>query len=117
MTKWKGSSKNCQFGIEIGPHPWYLSANIVGGTVTGNTVTNARQGINVDGAGVAGSPLVIYSNTATGSPSSAAFQCNLSLSHSTSNLNIYAPHSVVDRRGDITPASNLSFDYTVVCSP
>lgn len=112
-----GSAKNCQFGIELGPHPWYASSNIVGGTVTGNTVTNARQGINVDGAGVAGSPLVIYGNTVTGSPSSASFQCNPGVSRATSNLNIYAVHSVVDRRGDTTPATNRSFDYTVVCAP
>jgi hypothetical protein len=69
---------------------------VTGGTVTGNSVADARQGINVEGA----SPLVLYGNTATGSPSSASFLCGR---RATSNLNIY--HATVDRRGDTTPAT------------
>jgi len=66
-------------------------------------VSYARQGINVDGAGTASNPLVLYNNTATGSPSSATFQCGTKL---TSNLNIYTADSVVNRNGDTTPATN-----------
>lgn len=98
-----GAARNCHFGINLGPHPWYLSTNILGGDVHGNTVTNARQGINVDGAGTAASPLTLYGNTATGSPSSATFLCG---SHLTSNLNIYTGDSVVNRNGDATAATN-----------
>lgn len=94
----------CHFGINLGPHPWYQPANnVLGGTVTNNTVTNARQGINVDGAGIAGNPLVLHSNTISGSPTSASFLCG---TMQTSNLNIYTAHSVVDRQGDTTPATN-----------
>lgn len=97
-------SYNCHFGINLGPHAWYLSANILGGSVYGNTVTNARQGINVDGAGTATSPLTLYGNTATGSPGSASFLCG---TRSTSNLNI--SDSVVNRNGDTTPATNWTW--------
>jgi len=97
------TNRYCHFGINLGPHPWYQSANIQGGSVYGNTVSYARQGINVDGAGTASNPLVLYSNTATGSPSSATFQCGTKL---TSNLNIYTGDSVVNRNGDTTTATN-----------
>ena len=98
-----GAVRNCHFGINLGPHPWYLSTNILGGSVYGNTVTNARQGINVDGAGTAASPLVLYGNSVTGSPASANFLCG---ARATSNLNIYTGDSVVNRNGDATPATN-----------
>jgi parallel beta-helix repeat protein len=96
-------AQNCHFGINLGPHPWYLSTNILGGDVHGNTVTNARQGINVDGAAPAGTPLLHYATSATGSPASASFLCG---SRATSNLNIYTGDSVVNRNGDATPATN-----------
>jgi len=66
-------------------------------------VSNARQGINVDGAGTSANPLVLYGNTATGSPSSATFSCGTKL---TSNLNIYLGDSVVNRNGDPAAATN-----------
>jgi|GEM_PF-1751337 len=93
----------CHFGINLGPHPWYLSSNILGGSVYGNTVSSARQGINVDGAGTVSNPLVLYNNTATGSPSSATFNCG---TRQTSNLNIYTGDSVVNRNGDTATATN-----------
>lgn len=95
----------CDFGVEVGPSPWYASANILGGTVTGNTVINAKQGINVAGAGTAASPLVLFGNTASGAGASATFLCG---THQTSNLNI-APGSVVDRMGDTTPATSFAW--------
>ena len=42
----------CVFGIQVGPHPWYPSNNIVGGELHDNAVRGAKIGINVDGAGV-----------------------------------------------------------------
>lgn len=99
------SVRNCHFGINLGPHAWYLSANIIGGDVHGNVVRSGRQGINVDGAGTAASPLVLYGNTITNSaPGTATFLCG---SHSTSNLNINSADSVVNRNGDTTPATNF----------
>src|SRR5262249_32009968 len=55
-TALKGNSVNCtnqlcDFGIELGPHPWYQSANIEGGSVTGNSVAGAKIQINAEGAG------------------------------------------------------------------
>ena len=96
----------CDFGIELGPRPWYPSSNTLGGSVTGNTVRNAKQGINVAGAGTAEFPLVLYENSATGSPSSATFLCGV---RQTSNFNI-SPDSVVDRRGDTTPVTTRTWE-------
>jgi hypothetical protein len=95
----------CHFGIELGPHPWYLSANITGGTVTGNSVSDARQGINVEGAGTVASPLVLYSNPVAGNATSAQFLCG---TKSCSALNI-SPDSVVDRNGDTSPATSWTW--------
>jgi hypothetical protein len=52
----------CTFGMNLGPHPWYLSRNIVGGTVAGNTVRGGFIGVNVDGAGVPENPIAIFQN-------------------------------------------------------
>ncbi len=95
----------CHFGIEIGPHPWYLSANTIGGTVTGMTVTGARQGLNVEGGGTSAAPVRVFGNDVTGSPTSATFNCG---TRSTSNLN-FSPDSFVDRAGDTTPATNVTW--------
>jgi plastocyanin len=94
------AARNCHFGIELGPHPWYLSTNIVGGDVHGNTVSSARQGINVEGGGTAAAPLVLYGNSVSNpAPSPGSF---LGCTHATSAINI-SPDSVVNRNGDTTP--------------
>lgn len=98
-----GTARNCHFGIMLGPHPWDATVQISGGTVHGNTVINARQGINVEGAGTIASPLTLYNNSVSGTPTSGVFQCG---TRQTSPLNIYTPHSVVNRNGDTTPATN-----------
>ena len=98
-----GTARNCHFGIMLGPHPWDSTVQISGGTVHGNTVINARQGINVEGAGTIASPLTLYNNLVSGTPTSGAFACG---TRQTSPLNIYTPHSVVNRNGDTTPATN-----------
>lgn len=103
-----GASNLCDFGMNFGPHAWLSTApNIFGGSVFGNTVSSAKQGINADGAGTTASPLVLYSNTATGSPASATFNCGV---RSTSNLNIFTGDSVVNPNGDNTPATNIAWD-------
>lgn len=99
------AARNCHFGIELGPHPWYLSANLVAGDVHGNTVTSARQGINVEGAGTAAAPLLLYGNTVSSSaPGSAYFNCG---THRTSDLNIDTADSVVNRNGDTSPVTTF----------
>jgi hypothetical protein len=94
------AARNCHFGINLGPHPWYLSANIFGGDVHGNTVTSARQGINADGAGTAASPITLYGNSVSNpAPSPGSF---LNCTHATSAINI-GPDAVVNRNGDTAP--------------
>ncbi len=86
----------CHFGIELGPHPWYPSPNIEGGTVSGNVVRGAYIGINAQGAGTAGSPTVITGNDLGPTPASATFQCGTV--SGLSALNVSA-ESVVDLGG------------------
>jgi hypothetical protein len=86
----------CHFGIELGPHPWYASPNIKGGTVSGNSVHGANIEINAQGTGVAGNPTVITGNDLGPVAATAAFQCgNVS---GLSPLNVSA-ESVVDLKG------------------
>ena len=101
------AARNCHFGIELGPHPWYLSTNLLGGDVHGNTVTSARQGINVEGAGTAAAPLLLYGNPVSNSaPGSARFNCG---AHRTSDFNINTADSVVTRNGDTSPISTFAW--------
>jgi hypothetical protein len=86
----------CHFGIELGPHPWYASPNIKGGTVTNNNVTGGNIQINAQGAGTSAAPTVISNNTLGPTPASATFLCgNVK---GLSALNVSA-ESVVDLKG------------------
>jgi hypothetical protein len=98
-----GAAHNCHFGLMLGPHPWDPTLQTYGGQVNDNTVIGARQGINVEGAGTAASPLLLFNNLVSGTPPSGMFQCG---TRSPSPLNIYTAHSVVNRNGDTTPATN-----------
>lgn len=82
----------CDFGIELGPHPWYLSANIRGGTVTGNAVFGAKIQINAEGAGTAQAPVTVSGNLLGGAPASAVFGCGQTRSGAVFNV---SPDSVV----------------------
>jgi hypothetical protein len=82
----------CDYGIQIGPHPWYQSANIRGGTVAANLVEGARMGIDADGAGTVDAPTTITGNQVGPSPASATFLCG---SRPSSRFNV-APDAVVD---------------------
>jgi hypothetical protein len=86
----------CHFGIELGPHPWYASPNIVGGSVTGNTVVGAYIEINAQGAGTVASPTVISGNDLGPVPSLAPFLCGDV--GGLSPLNV-SPESHVDLQG------------------
>jgi hypothetical protein len=91
----------CGFGIQLGPHPWYDSPNIVGGEVTGNYVVGAGVGINVDGAGTRESPIVIYANTVLLIDDRAMLIPLCARTHQGSRLDI-APDSFVIRRNDLS---------------
>jgi hypothetical protein len=95
----------CDFGINLGPHAWYLSANTIGGEVTANTVSQGKICLNIDGAGTAAHPVKVYQNTLGGSPSSATFNCG---ARATSSYNI-GPDSVVDVAGDPTPHTSYAW--------
>jgi hypothetical protein len=94
----------CHFGIELGPHPWYASPNILGGTVTGNTVLGANIEINVQGAGTVAAPTIIGANTLGPTPTSAMFMCGTM--SGLSPLNVSA-ESVVTLQG-ITATGSIS---------
>jgi len=94
----------CDYGIQLGPHPWYPSANIVGGTVAGNTVAGARMGIDVDGAGTAGAPIIVTGNQVDATPSSATFLCGVRPS---SRFNV-AQDSIVDLGAGPAPDTMLT---------
>jgi len=63
----------CCFGIQLGPDPWYHSANIFGGNVTYNQVSGAGVLINAGGAGTYINPITVAYNAF--SQPRASFTC------------------------------------------
>ena len=53
---------NCFFGINIGPHPWYSSTNLIGGSVSNNRVVGGTIALNVEGAGTPENPVMLFGN-------------------------------------------------------
>jgi len=96
---------NFQWRMVQEGNPWDASLpTTLGGDVHGNSVASARQGINVDSAGTAASPLLLYGNTVSNpAPSPGSFQ---SCSHATSTLNINTGDSVVNRNGETGGTTN-----------
>jgi hypothetical protein len=92
----------CHFGIELGPHPWYASPNILGGSVSSNTVVGGYIEINAQGAGTSAQPTVITNNTLGATPASATFTCGKV--NGLSALNV-AKDSVVDLKGGTATGS------------
>ena len=86
----------CDFGIMLGHHPWLVSSNVVGGTVHNNSVANAWQPINIEGAGTLSNPITVYSNSISGF-SVRTIGCGPG---QTSAYNINTADSVVNRNGD-----------------
>jgi nitrous oxidase accessory protein NosD len=97
----------CAFGIQVGPHPWYPTKNIVGGELRDNQVLGAKIGINVDGAGVWTAPTAIFANSVSPAPSGSYFsECAQPIPAEWMNV---APASIIDRRDEVNPAgSHLS---------
>lgn len=100
------TAQQCNYGVVVGPHAWYPSANVRGGTVTGNRVRGAKLGIVVSGGGTPDAPVGLYGNDVAGSPSSARFTCG---QRRTANI-VIAPDSYVDTRGDPTPFERFAVD-------
>ncbi|MBP9113432.1 MAG: hypothetical protein KBF88_11535, partial [Polyangiaceae bacterium] len=93
----KGNTVNCgnllcDFGIELGPHAWYLSANIQGGSVTGNVVVGAKIQINAEGAGTVANPVTVSGNFLGGTPGTAKYGCGQTRTATQFNV---SPDSVV----------------------
>ena len=97
----------CVFGIQVGPHPWYPTKNIIGGELHDNDVRGAKIGINVDGAGVWRAPTAVFANSVQAAPSGSYFsECEKPIPAVWMNV---APNSIVDRRDDESRAgSHLS---------
>jgi hypothetical protein len=95
----------CDFAIELGPHPWYLSANIIGGTVTKNTAVGGKFNINAEGAGTVAAPTVVTQNTIGTAPSQASFNCG---TRPTTAFNA-SPDSHVDVGAGPSPTGSLEF--------
>jgi hypothetical protein len=97
----------CLFGIQLGPRPWYAGVNILGGSVFENNVHGAKVGINVDGAGVTGAPIRIFSNRVTDVPAGRFANCAKALPTGWMNV---APSSLVDRGDEATVTSDYMSD-------
>lgn len=70
----------CDFGVNIGPHAWYLSRNTQGGKVSINVIRGGKIPILVDGAGTIDQPVGITNNEvypALPAGSSAQFSCGI----------------------------------------
>ena len=68
-----GPARRCGFGIGVGGRAWYRSP-ASGGAITGNTVTRAEVGINVDDAT---GPVTMADNTVTESGGPVRSHCGL----------------------------------------
>jgi hypothetical protein len=88
----------CDFGIELGPHPWYPSRNIVGGEVRDNQISGAGVAINIAGAGTSEAPIGVFDNRidVLREPVALAL-CDEEYEAIAMNI---SPDSVVDRHGD-----------------
>lgn len=95
----------CDFAIELGPHPWYLSANIIAGTVSGNTAVGGKFNINAEGAGTTAAPMTVTGNTIGAAPASATFLCG---TRATTAFNV-SPDSHVATGTGPAPTGSIAF--------
>jgi hypothetical protein len=84
------------------PYQWYMSANIQGGTVSGNTISGAAILVNVDGGGTAAAPIQLQANTYGEFVPDLTFLCGKTCPGSQLNI---SPDSVVNRGGDNNPVA------------
>ena len=105
----------CLFGIQVGPRPWYPTRNIMGGRIWNNEIHGAKIGINVDGAGIRGAPVRIFSNRVTDLPEPSYFSsCGTAIRPVWMNV---APISVVDRGDEAIPTATRLTDGCEFFSP
>ncbi|MCM2322683.1 MAG: hypothetical protein NDJ90_05435 [Oligoflexia bacterium] len=90
-----GPRRRCGFGLFLGGDPWY-SAKVYGGSVHGNRVRNAQQGVIVDRT--TGS-VEFYDNFSENSGGGTRASCGF---RATSDYSI-SPESVLDRSKDSVP--------------
>jgi parallel beta-helix repeat protein len=57
------AQNKCLYSVNLGPHAWYQSRNIFGGSVVDNVFTGGVIALNVDGAGTDADPIFISGNT------------------------------------------------------
>ncbi len=100
-------AQQCDFGIELGPHPWYLSRNLIGGTVSNNAIVGGKIQINCEGAGTAAQPMFVTGNQMGPSPERARFNCG---TKRTTVFNI-SPDSFVNTGAG--PAATGSFEFHI----
>jgi hypothetical protein len=98
-------AQQCDFAIDLGPHAWYLSANIIGGTVTANTAIGGKFNLQAEGAGTVASPMSVFANTLGSAPTSGAFQCG---TRATTSFNI-SPDSHVATGAGPAPTGAITF--------
>jgi hypothetical protein len=88
----------CVFGVQVGPRPWNVTRNIVGGDPHQNRIRGAKVGINVDGAGTFRAPTRIFGNIVSDVPADA--YCSACPNQiPTAWMNV-APNSYVDRHAE-----------------
>jgi len=99
----------CTFGMQVGARPWDSTTNILGGELRDNTITGAKIGINVDGAGNRDAPTAIFSNSVEAPPPGSYFAtCAQPIPAAWMNI---APTSLVDRRDEETKAASHLSDW------
>ena len=97
----------CAFGIQVGPRPWDVTRNIIGGDLHQNHVRGAMIGINADGAGTSRAPTRIFANDVSNVPAGEVFAgCPDPIPMVWMNI---SPTSAIDRHGEhIETAAQLS---------
>jgi len=95
LTQNRVQCSGCTYGINLGPHGWYMSKNIIGGNVTGNHIEGAIFLLNVDGAGTQQNPISVYDNTF--GPQNSVNKCG----HMSTQF-VVCPQSVVRPMGSPT---------------
>ena len=94
----------CAFGIQVGPRPWDVTRNIIGGDLHQNYVRGAKIGINADGAGTSRAPTRIFGNDVSDVPDGELFAgCADPIPMTWMNI---APTSAVDRHGELLQAAS-----------
>ncbi len=103
----------CGFGLLLGGHPWYSSAPFnLGGYVHHNSITRARQGVNIDGFGTTEKPLRYENNIITNSGG-----YDTGCGWNSGKLNVAPDSLVILGTNDIPDSKRLWHDCTFYINP